>query len=148
MSGHAALYGSIGLYGLIGLAVVTATGCGGDVAAGLTVSGTVTCEGKPLSGAVVTLEPLPGTTGPNASAPVLDGKFRVESDAGLHGGSYRARFEMIPIELRKAIPAEHAGNLPPDDAVIDPDYDANSKQTCKLVAEQENSLEFEIEFLK
>ena len=136
------------LIGLSGILLYASAGCDADVDNGVKVSGTVTCDETPLSGAVITFEPIGETTGPNASVPIMDGKFEIDSDAGLHGGSYRVRFSMIPIELRRTFPPDQVAKLPPDDSVIRPDYDANSKQLCDLIAGQENSLEFAIEFLQ
>jgi hypothetical protein len=123
-------------------------GCGKDNKTSLTVDGTVRCDGDPLSGAIVVFEPLPGTSGPSATAPVFDGGFHVPADAGLHGGKYVARFSMIPPEIRGKLPPDQAANLPPKNAVIAPQHDARSRHTCELIADTHNQKTFEIEFLR
>lgn len=123
-------------------------GCGKHNEASLTVDGTVRCNGVPLSGAIVIFEPLPGTTGPSATAPVFDGGFHVPADAGLHGGKYVARFSMIPPEIRGKLPSDQAANLPPTNAVIAPEHDARSQHTCELIADTRNQKTFSIQFLR
>lgn len=132
---------------MVFLAAGLLLGCRSEPALSLSASGTVTADGRPLSGAVITFEPVSPTTGPNASVPVFDGKFVIPAEAELHGGTYRVRVAMIPAELRQNIPAEQAGSMPPDDAVIDPAFDADSTLTCELVADQANTLSFAVDFL-
>ncbi|TWU56811.1 hypothetical protein Poly51_27280 [Rubripirellula tenax] len=134
----------IALIGGIGICL---TGCNPPPSPTLTASGTVVVRGKPLSGAVITLEPMRETKGPNASVPIFDGRFEVPADAGLHGGMYRVRIAMIPAEIRKAIPADQAKSMPPDDAMIDPAFDASSQLTCELKPDHANALAFAVEFL-
>ena len=122
-------------------------GCGKKPNQGVTASGTVTVGGDPLSGAVITLEPISGTTGPNASAPVLGGRFAINAEAGLHGGSYRVRVSMIPSGILGSIPNGAGFELPPDNAVIHPRYDADSDLTCQLNPGDQNEAEFVVEFL-
>ncbi|MGB7327963.1 MAG: hypothetical protein WBD31_24020 [Rubripirellula sp.] len=134
------------------LALLTAclfslVGCGSDDQPSVTANGVLSVNGKPLSGAVVTLEPMSGTTGPNVSVPVFGGQFNVTANADLHGGTYRVRVAMIPRELCKGLPAEQLALLPPADAMIDPAFDANSQLVCELKPGQSNSLNFEVEFL-
>lgn len=122
-------------------------GCGNDEIVGIAASGTVTVGDKPLSGAVVTLEPAKGTLGPNASAPVFDGKFKFSPDAGLRGGRYIVRVSMIPAELRESLPAAQLATMPASDAMIDPKFDANSTVDCELKSDAENVFQFTVEFL-
>ena len=124
------------------------TGCTTPSQPNVTATGTVQVAGEPLSGAVITLEPMRNTTGPNASAPVFDGRFQVPASAGLHGGTYRVRVAMIPAEMLAKLPAEQAASLPPAGAVIDPLFDAESQLTCELKPYQANALAFAVEFLK
>ncbi|WP_145207764.1 carboxypeptidase-like regulatory domain-containing protein [Planctomycetes bacterium TBK1r] len=124
------------------------TGCTTPSQPNVTATGTVHVSGEPLSGAVITLEPMRQTTGPNASAPVFDGRFQVPASAGLHGGTYRVRVAMIPAELLAKLPSEQAASLPPADSVIDPSFDAESQLTCELKPDQPNALAFVVEFLK
>lgn len=95
----------------------------------------------------MTLEPLSGTEGPNASAPVFHGRFDFKPDAGLRGGTYRVRISMIPLALRETLPPAQAAALPPADAVIDPAFDAKSNLKCELDRGADNTLEFSVSFL-
>ena len=135
-------------YLAVGLLCLWACGCSPPTIQGVTATGTVSAEDAPLSGAFITLEPMGNTTGPNATAPIFNGQFVFAEDAGLAGGKYRIRFAMIPAEIRRSIPADQMTSMPPDDAVIAPAYDTNSKLSCELKPGQENSLSYEVEFLK
>ena len=104
-------------------------------------------DGTPLSGAVITLEPLSGTPGPNASSHVFDGRFAFDADSGLLGGRYRVRIAMLPAEILQTLPDEQRGKLPPKNAVVDPRFDRNSKLECELSRGQANVFNFEITFL-
>ncbi|WP_259636178.1 carboxypeptidase-like regulatory domain-containing protein [Stieleria sedimenti] len=128
--------------------ILLTTGCNSPPQPNVTATGTVHVAGEPLSGAVITLEPMRQTTGPNASAPVFDGRFEVPASAGLHGGTYRVRVAMIPTELLVKLPSEQAASLPPAGAVIDPSFDAESQLSCDLKPDQPNALAFAVEFLK
>lgn len=133
---------------LMSSAVVLFVGCQRSSNRGTTVSGTVTVDHQPLSGAIITLEPLRGTTGPNASAPIFNGQFEVKPDANLHGGSYRVRISMVPANLLASIPGDGVVRLPPADRVISPYYDAESQLSCELDSGQMNQLQFNVEFSK
>ncbi len=130
------------------LICIAVGGCNAPVQSVVTASGRVDVGGQPLSGGVVTLEPISPTTGPNASAPVFAGKFDVPATAGLHGGTYRVRVSMIPAEIRETLPTDQGFSLPPENAVIAPAFDADSRLTCELIPDQQNVLAFEVAFLK
>jgi hypothetical protein len=139
--------------GCLLILLMATIGCHGQAGEGARVSGFVTAAGQPLSGAVITLEPLAGTTGPNASAPVLAGRFEITPAAGLHGGQYRVRFSMIPASL---IPASLRANISTQagletsatEQMIDPAFDAQSTLQCQLNRGDPNELNFEVKFLK
>ncbi len=124
------------------------SGCGAKSPSGVSAVGTVNVLGEPLSGAVITLEPIAGTAGTNASTSIFDGKFRFGPEAELEGGEYQVRFTMIPLGIREALPSEQLEQLPPRDAVIGPEYDGDSHLRCDLKPGQENVLKFDITFLK
>ena len=123
-------------------------GCGDQNATAVTATGTVSVGNQPLSGAVITLEPIGNTTGPNASAAIFDGKFQFPADAGLHGGRYRVRFSMIPAGIIKTIPNDGSVRLPPADASIAPAYDLHSQLEWELLPQQGNESDFQVEFLR
>lgn len=122
-------------------------GCNRGAPEGVAVTGTIQAAGEPLSAAVITLEPIDGTGGPNASAAVFDGRFEFAPDARLQGGRYLARVSMIPAEIRESIPPDQVMSMPPRDAMIDPRFDANSELDCELTVGQANRLEFSVDFL-
>ncbi|MCA9138410.1 MAG: carboxypeptidase regulatory-like domain-containing protein [Planctomycetales bacterium] len=132
---------------LLCAAALVVLGCNRAEQTDVSVIGTVTAAGAPLSGAVITLEPIAPTGGPNASVAVFDGRFRIGSDADLRGGRYRARVSMIPIEIRQSIPANAVQSMPSGDVVIDPRFDANSELVCELNVGQANRLDFSVDYL-
>jgi hypothetical protein len=122
-------------------------GCGQESASGVPAAGRIDVDGQPLSGAVVTFEPIGETTGPNASVAIWKGEFEVQPEAGLHGGNYRVRVSLLPPEVRSELPVDGAVELPPKDAVIDPAFDAQSQLTCELNTESDNRLQFSVRYL-
>lgn len=124
-------------------------GCGPSARQGVVVSGTVSLENDtPLSGAVITFEPQPGTAGPNASAPVFDGRFEITADAGLAPGGYVVRIAMMPPELLNALPEAQRASLPKQGSVIAPQFDGNSQLKCELPTESGEPLTYRIQFLR
>ncbi len=65
-------------------------GCGGGESFDrVPISGTVTCEGVDNpSGSVIGSSATAGTSAPNISAPLTDGKFSIPKDQGPVAGSY------------------------------------------------------------
>ena len=112
-----------------------------------TVQGGVTVNGRPLSGATIRFDPLPGTKGPKVSAAVFDGVYQVSDKLSMQPGAYRVRIAMAD-ELRPILPAEQLEKLPPEGTSIDPSFDINSTLQCDVVAGQMNQFDFDIHFLK
>ena len=129
------------------LLLVAAVGCRGDRVDAVTATGQVTVDGKPLSGATITFEPIDSTAGPSATVPIFAGRFDLASQAELRTGKFRVRIAMIPAEILASFPPEQQTLLPPKDAVISPAFDANSTLTCTLQSDQPNKLHFEVGFL-
>ncbi len=130
------------------LTLVLTVGCQPPAPSAASVHGKVlTTDEQPLSAAVITLEPLPGTPGPNASTGIFDGQFEFSPAAGLRGGRYRVRISLLPPEMRAKLPPEVAAKAPPADAVIAPKYDGESEVSCELQLDQPNSLTFTVGFL-
>jgi hypothetical protein len=129
-------------------ALTLSAGCESADPQGVSVEGTVvTPDQKPLSAAVITLEPMPDTPGPNASTGIFDGRFEFSPEAGLRGGQYRVRISLLPPEMRRSLPPDVAAKAPPADAVIAPKYDGESEISCELEPGQPNSLTFTVDFL-
>lgn len=110
-------------------------------------TGTVNADGKPLSGAVISLQPVGTTTGPNASTSVLNGKFEFGPVAELHGGTYRVEISILPSEILAKFPASQSADLPPAGSVIQRQFDADSILRCELLPGQTNRLEFNVKMI-
>jgi hypothetical protein len=129
------------------LLVSLVAGCGDPGGPYAAVSGRVTANGDPLSGAVVTFEPIEGTGGPKASAPVFDGQYRVEPSAKLRDGQYRVRISMIPESMLKKMRGQNMEGLPPPGSAIRPQFDTETTLRRELSADQPNELSFDVELL-
>lgn len=131
---------------IISVAVLS-VGCDTSDTSSVVAEGIVTVDGKLLSGATITFEPINATGGPNASTAVLNGRFAFDESASLRAGTYRVRVAMIPAEILAAFPPEQQSMLPPKDSVVSPAFDTHSTLTCTLLSDQTNELLFEVEFL-
>lgn len=110
-----------------------------------TASGTVTVDGKPVTGVVIRLVPLAPTTGPKAATTVYNGAFSFDAEEGLHGGTYRVRFSVMPANLRSQLPPEEFEGIVPADKSIAREYDSKSELTWNIQPGAENTSTFEIE---
>jgi hypothetical protein len=116
-------------------------GCGQQNSETVSVAGSVTIAGQPLSGAVITFEPLPGTPGPKASSVVLDGQYRIEPSAGLRPGQFRVRISMLPSEMLSSVAPDSA------QLVIAAEFDSNSQLSADLKTTEPNQADFQVEAL-
>lgn len=123
------------------------TGCRSGESGYATAEGTVTVDGRPVSGAVVTFEPLEGTGGPKASVPVIEGNYAVPVESRLVGGEYLVRISMIPDEMLGPMRVSLKDPFPPAGSVIAPAYDAQSTLQRSLIVDQPNRFDFEVELL-
>ncbi|MCD0459882.1 hypothetical protein [Roseiconus lacunae] len=126
--------------------VLAVTGCNREERPVATGSGSVKADDKPVSGIIISLQPLPPTTGPKATAPVFNGKFEFGEQANLHGGKYRVRFTALPSSLLSQVPPESSEGIIAPGQSIHPDYDVNSTETWELKPGEENTADFEVEF--
>lgn len=79
----------LGIAGAIALLSCVIAGCGGDSFDRVAISGTVTCEGmSSVNGGILASSAQTGTSAPNVSAPVTDGKFSFPADQGPVAGPY------------------------------------------------------------
>ncbi len=75
--------------GAVALLSCVVAGCGGDGFDRVPLSGTVTCEGmESINGGILATPTEAGTSAPNVSAPITDGKFSLPADQGPGAGSY------------------------------------------------------------
>jgi len=59
------------------------------------VEGTVTLNGQPVDGGVITLQPLAGTTGANVGGDIKAGKFRLADRSSPAVGKHRAEIRWV-----------------------------------------------------
>ena len=128
--------------------VVNSLGCQGEPNDMVSAKGRVTCQGKPLSGVVLTMEPIGQTKGASISAPVIFGQFDIGSRIGLRQGTYQVRFSMIPDEIRASIPPNVSEFVPPRGAAVARRYDTDSQLSWTLNSGDANLQNFEIEILQ
>jgi hypothetical protein len=112
----------------------------------VSVSGQVTVSGQPLSGAIISWEPIQGTPGPKASAPVFNGAYEIAPSAKLYPGQYRVRICMMPAEMLNLIQSEEPFNLPPAGRAISREFDSDSQLTAELQLGTENRYDWEVKF--
>lgn len=114
----------------------------------VSVTGRITVAGEPLSGAVITFQPIEGTSGPKASAPVFDGNYRIEPTAKLRPGTFLVRVSMLPPEMIKQLGPQ----LSIDSAavnsgrVIAAQFDSESKTTVELHDNVENEFHWQVSY--
>ncbi len=78
-----------GIAGALALLCCAVAGCGGDSFDRVALSGTVTCEGMAtVNGGILATPAQTGTSAPNVSAPIADGKFSFAAAQGPVAGSY------------------------------------------------------------
>jgi len=93
-------------------------GCGGGEPRG-DVEGTVTFNGQPAPGGMVSFEPA-DATGPARNVPIQDGAYRASGASALAPGAYRVRiFAGDPAAIEQSLagdqhtPFQHVPLLPP-----------------------------------
>lgn len=134
------------VFGVLLSAVVGVTlGCGGATPEYATVSGSVITDGRPVTGAVITFEPMGETGGPKASAAVIGGRYEISEDGRLEGGEYRVRISMMPDEFLTKLREEQPDAFPPPGSVIAREFDSASDLRRTLKQGEMNEHDFEIE---
>ena len=76
------------LAGSLGLACLASLGCGKKESFEA-VQGAVTCGGEKVLEGRITFIPLGDATGPNCTATITDGQYRIEPPGGVRLGKYR-----------------------------------------------------------
>ena len=128
------------------LCAALATGCSDEYAGRMPVSGKVTLEGRPLSDATITFEPLDGQDTASGAA-VEDGVYKVERKAGLKPGKYVVRITagdgVTPAnEEEGGNPGGNTNILSRDR--IPADYSESSKQQIEVKSDGPNTFDFSI----
>ncbi len=91
-------------------AMLLAGGCGGQVE-NVPVEGTVTFNGKKVINGDIRLVPEAGTTGAAASAPIVDGKYRISNKGGVPLGEHRVILRAFIVEDLGAAAGDSQGDL-------------------------------------
>jgi hypothetical protein len=80
------------------------SGCGGG--SGAAISGSVSLDGAPLDEATITFVPEDGGQRQAAWAPVVGGKYAIDSSSGLGSGKFRVEIRAVRSSGDKANPNE------------------------------------------
>lgn len=132
---------------LAGIVFLTSLGCTNNDPL-VSVSGSVEVDGQPLSGANLSFDPQPGTSGPKITTAVFDGTYQIEESAGLQPGNYTVRITMIPRGILDNLPTDQLAKLPSPDAVVAKQFDTESELTATLDADDPNRCDFIVQFQK
>jgi hypothetical protein len=131
---------------LKGILLLCLAGCGGgeDTGDGLAreaVSGTVTLDGQPLSGAVIQFLPSDPSAAGGASGDIEGGKFAIESGQGPIAGTYRV---VISTRMGPDVDASQPpGEIPkPKKDPIPAKYNTKSTLTADVKAGVPNTFDF------
>jgi len=116
------------------------------------VEGAVTIDGNPLPKALISFNPLIGTKGPSSSGMVINGKYRIEKEAGPCPGEYQVMIETITPEIEAM--AKHdiealrrnAGQKPP--TMVAPEFNVKSKLQANVRDGGANRFDFAVRSAK
>jgi hypothetical protein len=110
-----------------------------DESARLPVAGGVTLDGRALKEGQISFSPLPGTGGPTAGAPIVDGKYSIEADRGPMAGQFRVEITaMEPAAEKTEVFNVATGKTELTEqykSIIPPRYNVNSELVVELPAE-------------
>jgi len=124
---------------LIAALLLLAGGCG-DPLGRLPVSGSITLKGKPLTGGLISLQPIDGSV--SSGSMVKDGTFNIPQDKGLPPGKYRVRISAP--DLSKKAQSSVSGTLLPAEDLIPPEWNSESKHDIEVTEDGENNFPFVI----
>ena len=80
-------------------------GCGKNGPERVTVSGTVTYQGQPLREGMIRLVPMPGTSAPVSTAPIIDGRYSLNAHGGVPVGSHKIEITAYRPNSNRSPPA-------------------------------------------
>lgn len=120
-------------------------GCGGAPAVPRgAVQGSVTVGGQPLAAGRILFIPLAPTTGPVASARIVDGKYALEESEGPVVGQHRVEVE-ADLELGFALDDEMAfaarGGAPLPKNPIPPEFNRQSQLNTSIAEDAQNTFD-------
>jgi len=108
---------------------------------GASISGTVTLDGEPLDEATITFVPQTGGQREAAWAPVLGGKYAIDSTSGLGTGPFRVEIRAVRSGSDKANPNEPT--LMTAKEIVPGKYNTKSELTTEIKRGM-NSANFEL----
>jgi len=108
----------------------------------LSLSGTVTIDGQPLSEGNIKFIPLSGTSGPPSGTAVSAGRFAIDSAAGTFPGNFRV--EITANRKTGRTIQRPPLNMPVDEyeQYLPAKYNTNSELQVDVVAGQVNEFDF------
>jgi hypothetical protein len=148
--GHTLIFGRFGsiVQGLAVLAVAAIAGCGsGDGLDRKLISGTVTCDGKPLPAGSILFEPDTYQSGTAVGGTILDGSFTIAQRDGPVPGSYKVRIYMS--SGIQAPPAKGQTDRSPRPMVefLPEQYNSKTKLRADVSASRPNRFQFDLSSL-
>jgi hypothetical protein len=134
---------------LLVLGLVFVSGCGSETLA--PVSGTVTLNGKPLAGAIVSYTPIverKGIEAPLGSSGKTNekGEYTLETNAGRKGAlvaKHKVSISIVRPEIGESDARPPRGGWPMKDK-IPPKYNENTELTCEVPPGGRNDANFDL----
>jgi hypothetical protein len=128
--------------------LVILAGCSHGEPPGVSVHGEVSADGQPLSCATISWLPEKSTSGTKQTVLIHQGRYEVPPENHLSPGWYRIRVAMLPPEMIEAAIQSNPQLSTFRDRIISPEFDSQSRITHELVAEQDNTFDITVGFLK
>ncbi len=131
------------LAAIVGL--VATLGCG-EKSARNPVTGTVTLDAQPVLKGQIAFIPLPGTKGPTAGAPVIDGRYEIAAAGGPMAGTFRVEITALqPTPRKKEVFNVATGKTELTDeyeSLLPPRYNRGSELKADVTADGPNQFDF------
>ena len=107
------------------------------------IEGTVTLEGEPLKEGQIGLFPQPGTKGPSAGAPIVDGKFTIDATKGPMSGTFSVQITASRFTGRKiSLPPPDEGTIDEIEQYLPARYNTDSELKVDITENGPNRFEF------
>ena len=117
------------------------TGC--NTSGGLlTVTGTVTLDGEPVSEGAITFRAQQGTSGPAAGGKITDGQFTIAAAKGVMPGSYHVEISASKKTGKKVMDVPLGTMRDEIIQLIPPRYNRNTELMATVTEEGPNSFNF------
>ena len=106
------------------------------------ISGNVTWQGKPLAKGVITL--YPKGTGGTVGTEIIDGKFSIATENGASPGKYRVEINAFRPTGKSEFDIDQKKNVAIEEQFLPAHYNTASTLEAEVVADKENSYQFEL----